>query len=892
MHALQESLPAEINNLIDEQQLAELINQKPDDVLSTLKNAVVTINDGLKSFYQNDVPVEDIVYGRSDLVDRVLVALFNHVFANIKQTVSLVAVGGYGRSELHPGSDVDLMLLLHEEENDQTKEALEKYLMLLWDSRLEIGHSVRTLQECVTEAENDITVATNIMEARLLTGDKSLFDEMKRTTGPDQIWDNQSYFQAKLDEQVQRSGKYNDTAYGLEPNIKESRGGLRDIQMIGWVAKRHFGATNMQDLVDKKFLQQDELDTLLKGQHLLWRIRCSLHYLSGRREDRLLFDYQRDLAHEFGFEDKANDTTNQAIEQFMQQYYRTVMELERLNEMLLQLFRQAILYDTEKEEANIINDSFQVRYGYIEARHDSVFADDPAALLEIFYIMQQRPDIQGVRAETIRLIKEYRYLIDDEFRASTKAKKLFIKIMSQTRGVTHELRRMNRYGILAAYIPAFDSIVGRMQYDLFHAYTVDQHTLFVLRNLRRLSVPEFCHEHPLASGIFHHLKKPELLYLAGLFHDIAKGRQGDHAILGAEDALEFCINHDLKPDDAELVSWLVRNHLNMSMTAQRKDISDPDILKEFAESVRTLSNLDYLYLLTISDIRGTNPEQWNSWKDKLLIELYNKTAALLQKGLEFQTDKYENIQQNKTDALRILDLKGISSHQVHEIWENFTDKYFLRHTPGEIVWHTKFISEEGGKKDPIVKTRIDTQTDSLELFVYTTFRDGLFANIVSIIGQLSMSVVGAQIVSCNNGHALETFKIISDTYTIEGLEDAAIEMVQRLTETIPKDSDQLPQIAWNIPRTHKYFDVPTLVEFETRKNRDTVRIHIDAVDRPGLLATIAKTFIDCNISIRSAKISTAGEKAIDYFDITSKDGAEAFTSETMELLKAELLKHL
>jgi [protein-PII] uridylyltransferase len=892
MHAILQNLPAELSALVNEQQLAQQLQQKPDDVLASLKSAVTTINNGLKSFYQGGTPVEDIVYGRASLIDRLIITLFRHVFADIKQPVSLIAVGGYGRGELHPGSDIDLMLLLREEENQPTREALEKFLTLLWDSKLEIGHSVRTLEECVTEASKDITVATNIMEARLLTGDDALYYEMMRSTNSDHIWDTQSYFQAKLDEQVQRSGKFNDTAYSLEPNIKESRGGLRDIQMIGWVAKRHFGTTHMQDLVAKGFLQQDELDGLLKGQHLLWRIRCNLHYLAGRREDRLLFDYQRDLALEFGFKDKENDRSNQAIEQFMQQYYRTVMELERLNEMLLQLFRQVILYTSERDDVIIINDAFQVRYGYIEARHDRIFTDEPTALLDIFYIMQQRPDIQGVRAETIRLIREHRHLINDEFRASAKAKNLFISIMKNSRGVTHELRRMNRYGILAAYIPAFDSIVGRMQYDLFHAYTVDQHTLFVLRNMRRLSVPEFCHELPLASGIFHHLKKPHLLYLAGLFHDIAKGRQGDHAVLGAEDALEFCINHELKTDDAELVSWLVRNHLNMSMTAQRQDISDPEIIKNFAESVRTQSNLDYLYLLTISDIRGTNPEQWNSWKDKLLIELYNKTSALLHKGLGSQVDRYENIQLNKTDALRILDLKGMASHHAHEIWNTLTDEYFLRHTPGEIIWHTQYISEEGGKTDPLVKTRIDMETDSLELFVYTKHRTNLFANIVSTIGQMSMDVVAAQIVNCTNGYALETFKIISDNYSIETLKEAAIEMVRQLVDKISSDNYQSNKINWVTPRTHKYFDIPALVEFKDNKDSNTVRIHIEASDRPGLLATIAQVFIDCGISIRSAKVSTAGEKALDYFDIKPKGSKKPLSTAEQESLKAALLKLL
>jgi [protein-PII] uridylyltransferase len=892
MSVVQENVPLEIIHLIDEQRLENQFKSHPDNLLPSLKEAISTINDGLKNFYSGGSQVEDIVYGRANLIDRVLITVFNHLFSNISQSVSLLSVGGYGRGELHPGSDIDLLILLKEAENNQTKEALEKLVMLLWDSKLEIGHSVRTVEECVAEAEKDITVTTNIMESRLVAGDATLFEEMKSQTEPDKIWNNQAYFQAKLDEQLQRSGKYNDTAYGLEPNIKESRGGLRDIQMIGWVAKRHFGATCMQDLIDNKFLQQEELDTLLKGQHLLWRIRCSLHYLAGRREDRLLFDYQGDLAREFGYKEIANDKTNHTIEQFMQRYYRTVMELEQLNEMLLQLFRQAILYKNEEGEVNVINDAFQVRHGYIEARHKRVFIDDPSSLLDIFYVMQNHPEIQGVRAETIRLIREHRYLIDDDFRNSTKAKELFIKIINHPRGVTHELRRMNRYGIIAAYIPAFDSIVGRMQYDLFHAYTVDQHTLFVIRNMRRLSVPEFCHELPLASGVFHHLKKPELLYLAGLFHDIAKGRQGDHATLGAVDALEFCIKHDLNTNDAELVSWLVRNHLTMSMTAQRKDISDPDVIREFAESVRTLANLDYLYLLTISDIRGTNPELWNSWKDKLLVELYNKSAALLQKGLETQTDKYENIQQNKTDALRILELKGISSPHVHEIWDNLTDQYFLQHTPGEIVWHTRYIFDNTDNIDPIIKTRIDSQSDSLDLFVYTKSKDHIFANIVSVIGQLSLNVVSAQIVNCKNGFALETFKILSDNYTIDALEHAAIEMAHKLDEKLTVYSDHLSEFVLSTPRRHKYFDIPTLVKIESTNDRNIIRIHIEANDRPGLLAVVAKTFIDCNVRILSAKISTAGEKALDYFDITSKDSDKPLTDDQQKSLEAALIKNI
>ncbi len=425
-------------------------------LIKLLKDAVTAIDEDLKVVYQNGCDVNTIVYGRSRLIDRIIDAIYSHLFKDMDQEIALIAVGGYGRGELHPKSDIDLMILLKEEENQNTKDILEKFLMLLWDIRLEIGHSVRTIEECLDESSKDITVTTNIMEARLLAGSETLFVTMEEKTSAEHIWDSKSFFKAKLDEQIQRNGKFNDTAYNLEPNLKESRGGLRDIQMIGWVAKRHFNANSLHDLVKEGFLLEEELNTLLTGQHLLWRIRCSLHYLAGRREDRLLFDYQRDLADEFGFKDKEENSRNEAIEQFMQQYYRTVIELERLNEMLLQHFREVIIYADVDKEAELINDSFQVRNGYIETTKESIFKDNPCAILELFIILQNYPEIQGVRAATIRQIRQYKYLIDDKVRQSPRAQQLFMKIMTASRGVTHELRRMNRYGILAAYIPAFD----------------------------------------------------------------------------------------------------------------------------------------------------------------------------------------------------------------------------------------------------------------------------------------------------------------------------------------------------------------------------------------------------------------------------------------------------
>jgi len=886
-----------VDEIVDFTQLAQqLAENRPSgdlslitpEIISILKQAVSATDDGLKNIYRQGGDVNTIVFGRANLVDQLLGTIYSYIFRDLEQEIAIIAVGGFGRGELHPKSDIDLMILLKEEESQTTKDLLEQFLTLLWDIKLEIGHSVRTVDECIEEAEKDITVATNIMEARLLSGSEALFNQMKRETGPDHLWDSKSFFQAKLEEQVQRNGKFNDTAYNLEPNLKESRGGLRDIQMIGWVAKRHFNAHSLHDLVKENFLLEDEYKTLIEGQHLLWRIRCSLHYLAGRREDRLLFDYQRELAHEFGFEDGEN-ANNEAIEQFMQQYYRTVIELERLNEMLLQHFREVIIYADIETEAELINDSFQVRHGYIETTKETIFKDNPCAMLELFLLLQNYPDIQGVRASTIRQVRKYRHLIDDSVRQSPRAQHLFMKLMTSSRGVTHELRRMNRYGILAAYIPAFDSIVGRMQYDLFHAYTVDQHTLFVIRNMRRLSVPDYCHEFPLASGIFQHLANPGLLYLAGLFHDIAKGREGDHSTLGAVDAREFCQLHGLPEHDTKLVSWLVKNHLNMSITAQRRDISDPDVINTFAEKVKTIERLDYLYLLTISDIRATNPKQWNDWKDKLLAELYNKTASVLNKGMAGSIDKETDISEKQTASLRRLTLQGIDSHQANELWQTLSAEYFQGHTYGQITWHTLSIIEarqNDALDRPLVKTRVHESSNSIQLLVYMKDRDGIFYDVVTALGISEVDIVNAQIVNASDGYALQSFRLAPiNTNNVEM--SLVAEQIIHLLEDRLTNTEKSPETIISSNSRYKYFSSPTVITYKEANVENTTRVKIETIDRTGVLANIAKVLNDCDLRLLNARIATAGEMAIDIFVISTKQN-QALSDEQKEILQQKL----
>ncbi len=877
-------------DIFNESNFTRQLKKQPDQLLQLLKQAIIHGENAIKSAFESGASTPEIISIRAKFIDQILIQAFNVYFKGCPQNIALVAVGGYGRGELHPASDIDFMLLLKEPESPQTKQKLEAFLILLWDSKLDIGHSVRTLDECIEEATKNITIVTNLMESRLITGDENLFNQMIDATGPDNIWNSKDFFKAKLDEQIQRHHKFGDTAYNLEPNIKENPGGLRDLQMIGWVAKRHFGTRILTELADKNFLSKNELTTLSECQHFLWEIRTHLHYLTGKHDDRLLFDLQRQLAGSFGYKDGDN---NLAIEQFMQRYYRTVLELERLNELLLQLFRQEILYTDKHEPPTVINGRFHIINNYVAARHEDIFIENPSSLLEIFLIMEIRPEIRGVQAHTIRLIREHTYLIDDSFRATQSAKQLFISIMTQPRGVTHELRRMNRYGILAAYIPAFEQIVGRMQYDLFHAYTVDQHSLYVVRNMRRLSVSSFAHEHPLASGIFHHLEKPELLYLAGLFHDIAKGRGGNHAELGAVDAEEFCLNHGRSKEDSQFVGWLVKKHLLMSIVAQRKDISDPEIIYAFATEIGSLTHLDYLYLLTICDIRATNPKQWNSWKDNLLSDLYHATAIAIKTGLDNPIQREIVSHETRTSAARILSKRGVVSEELNELWMPFPDDYFINHTPDEVYWHSVTLLDNSHTL-PKVNARIN-QRGEAEIFIYSPESDTLFVTIASTLEQLGLNIVDAKINKTSDNFAINSFKVLEDDGSSPTEQYRMGEIIDKIKSRLYNNDFKLNDINLSIStanRNLKNFSVDTEIRFDQLVGNDITLINIVSGDRPGLLASIAQAFSRCEIHIHHAKIATAGEKALDSFYISDKNHQPLLDDQSMETLKLTLLECL
>ncbi len=872
---------------VDTAALRAALAAEPGAAVRAFKAALRGVAEALKARFLDGAPARELVPARARAVDAVLILAWEHFFGGRTDLV-LAAVGGYGRGELHPGSDVDILVLLREAEDEATAAALTDFVTLLWDIGLEIGHSVRTLAECERECAADLSVATNLMEARRLAGPEGLFAEMRARTGPAVLWPSRDFFAAKVAEQEARHHKYHDTEYTLEPNVKEGPGGLRDLQVIGWVAKRHFGAETLHGLVEHGFLSEAEHAELSECQDFLWQVRFGLHALTGRREDRLLFDHQRALARAFGYRD---DERMLAVEQFMQRYYRTIQELSRLNEMLLALFDEAILASHDAPPQPL-NRRFQIRKGYLEVTRANVFLRYPVALLELFLLLQQHPEVKGVRAETIRLIRAHRTLIDDKFRNDVRAKALFMEILRQSNCVTRQLRQMNKYGILAAYLPEFAQIVGRMQHDLFHAYTVDQHTLFVVRNLRRFDVPMFAHEFPHCSELIHKLPKPELLYIAGLYHDIAKGRGGDHSLLGAEDAEAFCLRHGLSRYDTNLVAWLVRNHLLMSLTAQKKDIQDPEVIHAFAQQVGDQMHLDYLYLLTVADIRATNPGLWNTWRASLLRELYEATRRALRRGLGNPIDKDELIREIQGAACARLSRHVVEPARIDALWGGFPDDYFLRYSVDEIVWHTRAILKKADDGRPLVLARHDDARGGTEIFVYTRDAPNLFALTAATFDQLGLSVHDARIITGLGDYALDSFTVLEDTREpITGRE--RIRAITRALKRVldrPEAAVQPPQR--RAPRALQHFRTPTQVSFaEDAANHRTV-LQLITSDRPGLLCRVGRAFVECGIAVQNAKIATLGARAEDIFFITDAEHRPLADESRYARLREALVRHL
>ncbi len=872
------------------------ITSQLDDLLTATNSSTKEYRQFLNSHQDNirrdfyaGKHVADLVHRRAAVIDKILKKIWMDIVNNQTDDIALIAVGGYGRAELHPASDIDLLILLETENHEYYQECLERFLTFLWDIGLEVGHSVRSLSECVSEAQKDITVATNLMESRLLAGKNGLFLQLQELTSPERIWPSDKFFAEKWQEQIKRYQRYNVAFYNLEPNVKGGPGGLRDIQMIGWVAKRHFHANTLHSLVSHNFLTESEYNTLMSCQNFLWKVRFGLHLISKRKEEQLRFDLQQELARQFGYKD--NDK-HLAVEMFMKDYYSTITEISRLNEMLLQLFQEAEVRKKETIEITPINKRFQIRNGYIEVTNDKIFRYYPFAMLEIFLLLQQNPDIKGIRAQTIRLLRDHCYLIDDKFRRDSRCHTIFMEIIRQPDGIVAQLRRMNRYGILAAYIPAFGKLTGLMQFDLFHIYTVDEHILMVIRNLRRFSVPKFAHEYPKCSEIHQTLPKQELLYLAGLFHDIAKGRGGNHAELGEKDAFEFCIDHKLSEYDSKFVAWLVRNHLLMTSVAYRKDINDPEVIQQFAIQVGDQTHLDYLYLLTVADIRGTNPELFNDWKNALFIRLYESTSKLLKQDEIKHIDQHTHIKNIRNETLKILANSFPDPSVIENLWQTWGNDYFLSHTPDEIAWHTAAISNLAEDSLPLILIREDSKQGGTAIFIYAKDQDGIFAVTTKIFEKLGLSVADARIMTNRDGYTLDSYIVLENSGEAIRDENREREIVELLYRHIsPPDLDILSDNKrWT--RHQKLFTGEARFTFsqDSKKQRTILEVH--CTDQPGLLSKVAQALLSCQIRLKNAKIATFGSHVEDLFYITDTNNKPLSKQHQFKQLRSALCDYL
>lgn len=838
-------------------------------------------------------PIRQLVAARAALVDGVLIAAWRFFGLDSESNSALVAVGGYGRGELHPSSDVDLMILSADKPCRATCDKLEKFIAFLWDIGLEIGHSVRTLDECVALARDDITIATNIMEARTLFGSDQLRETLAERTGPQQMWPSDQFFEAKWKEQDARHAKFNHTEYSLEPDLKNAPGGLRDLQTIAWVAKRHFGADSLDDLVEVGFLTIDEHSILNKCQDYLWQLRWLLHQINGRNENRMLFDYQRQVAARLGHED---NTANLGVEQCMKRYYRVALAISVMNELLLQLFDELILQRGLTVKVRPMNRRFQVHNDYLEVTDDSVFQRYPSALIEAFVLLGQNPDIKGLRASTVRLMIQHRKLIDETFRQDSRNTSLFMELLRAPHALFTQLRRMKRYGVLGQYLPEFGRIIGMMQYDLFHIYTVDFHTLTVIKHMRRMRYDSAREQLPLAHEVFYRLPKPELLYISGLYHDIAKGRGGDHSTLGADDAIAFCQRHGLTSWDTKLVAWLVQNHLLMSVTAQRKDISDPDVVHEFARKVGDLVHLDYLYTLTVADINATNPSLWNSWRASLLRQLYRETRRALRRGLNNPIDKQDWIDETRDTALKLLEQRQIDRSAIEQLWAGIGDEYFLRENAADIAWHTEAIINRADRKAPLVLIRESSGVQfegGTQIFIYTPDTENLFATTVSALDQLGLTIVDARIITSADGFTLDTYIVLDEQGTPIGEDWPRIDAIRSgLTETLADPSRYPDILQRRMPRRNQHFNVPTQVVISNDIINDRTAVDIQTLDRPGLLARIGRIFAEFNLLVQNARIATLGERAEDVFFITDRSGKPIADPELCQRLQQHIKDEL
>lgn len=858
--------------------------QLPDNIKAVLecpfnKDRMLTAQN---AFYQwleqsfDQYPIGQLVKIRRHFVDAMLVSLWQHVGLNKDRNTTLIAVGGYGRGELHPYSDIDLLILCTQDLPNSTIEKVEQFVTTCWDLKLDIGHSVRTIDDVLTKSATDLTLSTSLLEMRWLSGVKVYFKTLRTRLKADTQWSSETFFIGKREEQQNRHKKYNGITYTLEPNLKANPGCLRDIQTISWIAKHHlrYGKKSLA-----KYLTDEEYIELLEAQDALWNLRFALHLEVGRGENRLLFDYQANVARRLGF----GDNGKASVERMMKRLFRIMQRVIELNEMLLKHYENEILGVNLDTETIIIDEHFELSGSLIRARGDNIFFRRQN-VLQLFVYIAQKPEIKGIHSNTIRQLRRVRARSFGELQDYQACQERFIQIFKHTTGVLRSIKLMNKHGILGAYLPLWQRIVGQMQFDLFHAYTVDEHTIKVLQNCQEYfdgtNDPEFL----LCNEIAKRFDKPELLYLAAIFHDIAKGRGGSHSELGAIDAKEFSERHHLSKYDTKLLSWLVKNHLLLSVTAQRKDIYDPEVIKEFAEQVRDQTTLDYLYCLTVADVRATNDNLWNGWKASLFRDLYRLTQKALRRGLEKPLDIRTTIRDRRQTALDKLVAAGFDSGQIQDLWSRFQADYFALTNAEQIFWHTSSILKQDDIQKPLIVINNEAMRGGTPIFVYYPMHQEIFVNVVSTLDEKKLNVMDAQLMRSKDHYAMHTFIVLEKS----GLPIQSEMRIKRIEKSLTmaleseKKKRYQPQ---RLSRKIKPFEIKPKVEFIPNRGKNHTTVEITALDVPGLLVHIGNLFKQCDLYIHAARITTIGERAEDMFVLSDENNQPLSEAQQQQLVE-------
>lgn len=848
---------------------------------SGLRAALKTERTALFERFENGGRVESLMRALAQLTDRTLSELWQQ--CGMPADAALVAVGGYGRGELAPYSDVDILLMLASEPDAAAREALECFIGLAWDIGLEIGSSVRTVEQCLAEAEGDVTIRTALLEARRITGAAALFEQFR--THFRAALDPLDFYEAKRLEMRQRHAKYQDTPYSLEPNCKESPGGLRDLQLILWMSRAAGLGDSWAELEQRGLITAHEARELRRNENFLKTLRARLHLVARRRQDVLVFDLQTALAESFGY--RATQA-RRASEPLMRRYYWAAKAVTQLSTILLQNIEAQLAPDTSGV-TRVLNAHFVEKQRMIEVVSDDVFEREPSAILEAFLLYEQTPGVRGLSARTLRAIYNARHLMNLRWRRDARNRKLFLSILQQPEGITHALRLMNQTSVLGSYLLNFGRIVGQMQHDLYHVYTVDQHILMVLRNVRRFAIPEHAHEYPLCSELMADFERPWVLIVAALFHDIAKGRGGDHSVLGMADARRFCREHGIGEEDSALIVWLVEQHLTMSHYAQKEDTSDPIVLRRFADIVKDERHLSALYLLTVADIRGTSPKVWNNWKGRLLEDLFRRTRQVLGGA---PTDPHTELNERRQQTRALLRLKLLPEQAEAPLWGQLDVSYFLRHAPEDIAWHTRMLLGQVDAQRPVVRARPAPQGEGLQVLIYTHDRAELFAAICAYFDKTSLSVLEAHIHTTRHDYALDHFLVVDDAPS-RSYRDIANLVEEQLGERLARQAEgpmALPEPSQGrLSRLSRAFPLAPNVDLRSDERGQYYFLSLSANDRAGLLYAIARVFARHRLVLHAARINTLGERVEDTFMIAGASLADA--REQLQL-ETELLRAL